>query len=608
MSELKQNTLMTSRDWRSVIGLVLLIALVFIVPVALAVIIFLVARKIKLGKLEAVGIALVSLALMIFVPSASSAYFEWLFSLVGVSKTPFPFISIFSYALFLSSMFILLQNNTIVLRGIKSSVPMSLGRNEVAEVIPSKSNATVIGKPPTAKDTVRKTSETAAVPKFILGLNAKKEYDGIAEEALSATHMLLFGQTGMGKTETIKALIGAVMDKGWDVTVLDLKDDIGEGGLRHWCRRYASAHRLPYQEISSSDTSATPSHYFDPFVGISSDEARELVLSTQEFGDVFWESINKNQLAQACMLLWAAHQADPATYPKPTLYSLGEFFRRTDMPQEATKMVKVVKATFDSNTYSDRNFHELTTPSPKTKEAAQLFSNRIEGLYNTDVGKKMLRENRGQKNLDVEQRGLTYIGLDSLGKADLTRATSSLVLQRLNILASHRITGKKELGLNSTPDRGRLIVIDEANRINRDIIENMLSRVRSAGMRVVLSTQGPADWQPKDGKSAGLDSLTNNCGIVMTMQLGNMLNAELCADLLGKSPQTSVSATLKNEGLAGGIQTGATMSQVRDWIVQPDALRELGRGKVVVRVSAPNYKIYWLDISMRDPEEIVPNE
>ena len=93
--------------------------------------------------------------------------------------------------------------------------------------------------------------------------------------------------------------------------------------------------------------------------------------------------------------------------------------------------------------------------------------------------------------IDVRLGGLTYVGLNSLGQPDMAKILSAL--QRLSVYAAQRIQGR------APKDRPRLIVVDEANFIARDIAMNMLSRVRSALFNMILGTQGPTDWIDADG-------------------------------------------------------------------------------------------------------------
>jgi hypothetical protein len=600
MSELSTAHSTTTHNLRNVIGSIFVLFLIFLIPILIAALLFYGARKLALGRIEGFVALVGGLVMLVAIHGAALGYFVWLLSLAGAEHSPFPWLSLLAYSITFSGLALIFQTNALVLRGIKSIRP-KFASKATKSIIPSNTEGVVLASPPiehliTPDVALRNPNASPKTARFILGVDTDNRPAGISYESLKASHMLVFGQTGVGKTETLKTLIGSVLDVGWDVTVLDLKDDIGAGGLRDWCRIYSRAHRLPYQEMSSSDLDSP--FYFNPFTGIKADEAVELVVSTQVFPDAFWEAINKNQLSQACTLMWYANKAAPSMFPEPNIHALGRFLGNPKMTLEADKMVRTVLAVFQGK-FTARDFIEVTNPSAKAAEAAQLFSHRIEKIYNTETGRALLRPDENKTNINVEQEGLTYIGLDSLGKADITRNISSTLLQRLNIVAAHRITASSR-GDRITSDKGRLIVIDEANRVNREVIENMLSRVRGAGMRVVLSTQGPTDWTPKDGNAAGLDSLTNNCGVVLTMQQGNIANAELCADLLGKKMTINTSETIHYEGFSAR-QSGSTLSEHRDWIVSPDDLMRLGRGIAIIRVANPTYSISGIRIIRRDP-------
>jgi type IV secretory pathway TraG/TraD family ATPase VirD4 len=195
--------------------------------------------------------------------------------------------------------------------------------------------------------------------------------------------------------------------------------------------------------------------------------------------------------------------------------------------------------------------------------------------------------------MDVTTGGLIYIGLDSQGKPDLTRLVSSSVLQRISVEAAQRTTGQ-----NGTAIRPKFLIVDEANWVDRTIVQNLLSRARSAGISMVLCTQGPMDWIDRDGNDFA--KLAQNTNIAMIMKQGEPEAAELCADYIGTVDYQKFTQRIDE----GSFQGGGSLMERTEHIVTPNELRGLGTGEMIIRVSTPSVRTEWLRVEMRDPSVI----
>ena len=411
---------------------------------------------------------------------------------------------------------------------------------------------------------------------------------GIKEEELN-THMMIFGSTGSGKSEAIKTMIGALMDLGWSGMVLDLKEDAKIGGLYDWCQTYAHFKGLPFQQLRLSDPD--PEMWFNSIAGMGPDEARDTILSLNSFEAAYWEAINKKQLGQICTLMFEANEVNPERFDAPSMLDIGRVLGSPDLPNAVKAMAATVLQALPGRSKED--FSALLTPSKDEAESAVGFGAKLTSIYETRAGRVVLRPGTNRTALDVTAEGLTYIGLDSLGKPDMTKMISSSVLQRMSVYASERTTAS-----NGKSVKPRFLVIDEANFIHRRIVANLLSRARSAGIAVVLCTQGPKDFEVgSDANMPGFAALAQNCNIALIMSQGDMENAELAAEHVGKRDRADVTQKVT----LGELDEAGTMRLVRDYIVAPDKLREFGVGEGVIRVGKPNHRVEMVKITMRDP-------
>jgi len=413
-------------------------------------------------------------------------------------------------------------------------------------------------------------------------------------------HGLILGSTGSGKTEAIKALAGQLLDLGWSGTLVDLKEDTAKGGLRDWCFQYATHHSTPFQELCLSNPHSPT--WFNALAGMGPDEMRDTILSLNEFEAAYYEALNKELLGQIIMLMTWAHEVDPVQFPTPTMYDIAKLCSNPSLPTATKKMRAVVQSAIPG--LSDEDFRALVTPTKAQQESATGFGSRLGNLYDSQAGRAILRPGADRIPLDVTLPGLTYVGLDSQGKPDLTRVISSALLQRMSVYAAQRTTGLVEKG------QPRFLIVDEANWVNREISQNLLSRARGAGISMWLCTQGPQDWIDKNGDDWA--KLTQNINVAVIMRQNNAESAEMCADLIGKSFQEKISESVQQ---ARGLITGPrrmrdadgrlieSFKVDRDWeyIVAPDNIRNLTIGESLIRVGTPQQRLDYARIEMRDP-------
>lgn len=417
------------------------------------------------------------------------------------------------------------------------------------------------------------------------------------------THGVILGSTGSGKTETIKAIAGGLLDLGWTGTILDLKEDTAEGGLRDWCVQYSNHHSIPYQELHLSD--ADSQTWFNSLHGMGPDEMRDSILMSQHFEAAYYEALNKELLGQLVNLMYWAHEADPEKFEYPTMYNVARICSSGPRMKERTrKMMATVLGTMPWLSKDD--FGVINSPSKAQEDAAVGFGSRLGNVFDTQAGRAVLRNNPEgtRQELDITKDGLTYVGLDSLGKADLTRVMSSAMLQRMSVYASQRTTGA------ASKSKPRFIIVDEANWVNREIVKNLLSRARSAGIALILATQGPRDWIDQQGED--WDTLGQNLNLAIIMKQGAPDSAHLCAEYLGQVKKERRAHKFdEEEGLLGSrrVRTDEgrhlsswTVSEELDYRVPPDTLRELRVGEAFVRVGSPDFRVDFTQVAMRDPK------
>ena len=591
---------------RRLIASLILTALVFValfpIPIALAVPLGWAARR-HLRRLESIVLVVLSLLYLGFYAGTwVKEYAFWYGSLVGIiDKVPasdIPYATLLAFAAFAAGLAGIVRSFSFLNFGIGTKV--TAGHEE--QILPTANERTALASTPIASpSTALFTSTPNSLNKtvepgkrdFPIGVD-KNGRPVLVNENEIRMHGLLFGSTGSGKSETIKVLAAGLLDLGWNGIILDLKEDAQKGGLMDWCQVYADHHAIGFQKFRLSDPD--PASWFNVLHGMGSDEARDTILASQDFEAAYYRALNELQLGQLITLLYTANEIDPSRYPTPTVYGIGKILTSPDLPAATREMVATVIAASPNLTKDD--FNTLIRPDKAQVEAATGLGARLTAMYETKVGRNALREGGSRHPFDVTRPGLSYVGLDSSGKPELTKLVSSSVLQRMAVYAADINNGKIPKG---TP---RFLIVDEANFVSRKILLELLSRARGAGIACVVSTQGPTDWAARSPGEPDLTSLVQNTNVAVIMSQGERTNAELCADIIGRAEKNVISERVTDGTLIGTDGVTGSLSKKVDFLVSPDELRSLTIGESVIRIGKPVERRSWVKVVMRDPTVI----
>lgn len=590
---------------RLIVALVLCVLTFFVlfpVPVLIALPFGWLTRR-YLKRLESIFLLVLSLVyLSLYVGVWVEEYVYWYAALLGLSAKAsvwdIPYLTLVSFAAFGAGLSGLVRSFSFLKFGIGSKVVA--GHEE--QILPTSTERIALASTPVAAQgstlfTSTPNSLTQSVEPgkrdFPIGVDKTGRPVTVNENEIRM-HGLLFGSTGSGKSETIKVLAAGLLDLGWNGLILDLKEDAQKGGLMDWCQTYADYHAIGFQKFRLSDPD--PASWFNVLHGMGSDEARDTILASQDFEAAYYRALNELQLGQLITLLYTAHEIDSSRYPVPTVYGIGKILASPDLPAATREMVATVIAATPHLGKDD--FNTLIRPEKAFVEAASGLGARLTAMYETKVGRNALRDGGSRQPFDVTRPGLSYVGLDSSGKPELTKLVSSSVLQRMAVYAADINNGRIPKGAP------RFLIVDEANFVSRKILLELLSRARGAGIACVVSTQGPTDWSARQPGEPDLTSLVQNTNVSIIMSQGERTNAELCADIIGRAEKNVISERVTDGSLIGSEGATGSLSKKVDFLVSPDELRSLTIGEAIVRVGKPAERRSWVKVLMRDPTVI----
>lgn len=575
-----------------------LLGVLFVVPLAVGAAAFWLLRR-RLSRTEFVVVALTGAAVCLVAPGSTlGAHFAWIGNLVtsvaGDGNLSFPpVVGTLALAAVVAGAVGAVASTRIGARIVdkiqhrddEEVVPTDNEKRRLSVVRPSRDQRLI---DPSAH---RSTSDAhrdggRVIP---LGVDRRGAPATITEDEIK-THMVVIGSTGSGKTVTLSTLAASLADLGWSVVMLDLKEDTGEGGLRDFLRNYTRSHVIPFQEIALSNPN--PTLWFNPLSGMAPDEASNAIMSLQTFDDGYWQAINRKMIGQTVQLFYKAHRVDPARFPEPDMYSIGKLLGEPDIKRAAKDMVGAVVTGIPGIDPDD--FSTLTKPSDDERKSASGLGARIVNMYASEAGSRVLRPTGNLEVMDVTRDGICYIGLNTLGLSELARVVSTSVLLRLAAYAGQRTTG----ALQVDTDSRIAVIIDEANWIDRTQVQNLLSRARSAGIAVVLATQGPQDWNDENGQD--WDKVVNNVNVGVIMKQGTEEAAEMCADFIGRRERS----TLLSQVVDGSETGNGSMRTDLDHIVPTNQIRELGLGEAILKASSPKLRTEWMKVNLREAADV----
>lgn len=533
-----------------------------------------------------------------YLSGAAAHYFSWLVGIFGLGETrpsDFPLAALGIYTLFVTSLIGALglewiQRHTPEKMAAALHLPATIS---TVNVDPEHAHRIAgLAKPPSSLTKSRSLATTSDghdpdSERIVLGVDANREPVYIHTHDLSM-HGMVLGTTGSGKTVTLKALLEGMLDLGYSGCVLDLKEDIGTGGLAEFLETYSFTNGINYQHWALSYEADEFNFYLDPLTDLDQDLALNVIVSMQDFEAPHWEMMCKQMLGQLLDLMYQAHEIAPEKFGAPNLRDIGRIFSG-DVSRDTQSMRATVLNTHKQTGHRrEDDYYTLATPSPEHRQASKGLGARISAAYESKAGRTGLRPDPLRKPIRLADPGIVYIGLDSLGKADTSRVVSSSVLGGYAALASRR---KDDPRVKAREDR-RFLVIDEANTVNTTMVMNLLSRARSSGITVILATQGAIDW------GDDWNAMVNNTNFSIIMGQQDPESARRAAEVIGHIFRTDESQSLQD-----GEVIRTNRREVEDYQVPPENLRRLERGQAYIRVreryGSPAPFLSWLYVYYR---------
>ncbi len=391
--------------------------------------------------------------------------------------------------------------------------------------------------------------------------------------------VLVAGLAGTGKSTTLIRLISESLRLGWCVVVLDLK---GSGVMATSVGTLAAQHNVPLTIFDRSD----PDTYgYDPCVGTPSEVANALVGAFDYTGVAsVYQQVAMVAVTAIVAALHAAGQ--PVTLAAITASfdqaSAGKLARaaqargRTRRVDGAEPAVAPATPVVKDDTPADGIDHQArlqalrdaATHARVIQEGHVGIQKRLEALDQGAFGDLLRHRPALDWDEIMAQPSLTYLSLPTLASPADVELLGRVIVQHWKQLADRRLRLRR-------PDLiPCLLVIDEFAALNEPAqMTDLMLQGREAKLTVVASTQ----FLPE---SPALLHTLLGAGVVIAHRVSGT-DAETLAAQFGTMPTVEVSNTID---YATGETTRGSYRRGQTYTISPGTLRELGVGRVALRV------------------------
>lgn len=410
-----------------------------------------------------------------------------------------------------------------------------------------------------------------------LGINASGEKI-VQTETESAAHTFVVGASGTGKTTTLLTGARDAIRRGEGFVFIDMKgsEDVPRI-IAALCARYnrrfyhwtSQNPRMPYEGPAINGPA-----YYDAIGRGDATRRKDLLMAGREWSEDHYRLIVEDYLQRAMEIAIAVP-------PESNVDSLADILNVLDPDSLKKRSLNVVGDPYYDNIVAEINYMTDKKIDRDVIGAIEGMRRQI-GILRDSIQGRWLRKDPDSDNdinlFDVAHNGdVVVFTLDSANYENNARNIGNLIIQDLKTVSSE---------LRDNPARSPLnIIIDEFSAIGTDNIIGLIARSRDANMPVTLSTQSLGDLRAVD--ESFLDRIVGIVGAFIIHRSNSFKDAEIYAGLIGKEEKQFFNQGVEHKtSLFGGLGRGAgtgrgTIETKEDYIVSPDAIQKLGRGKLI---------------------------
>lgn len=393
-------------------------------------------------------------------------------------------------------------------------------------------------------------------------------------------HLWLAGGTGVGKTQSaLLPLARSDIQAGRTLVFIDGKGDPGvAGALWSMAQAAGRAGDFKYLDLRHPDCSCT----YSPFLTGTGDQQADRIMAALRWGNEYYRAQSH------AVLLRVMRALESSGFP----YSLDDVRAAVSSPACLRALVQLTR---DAERQAELASvaQEWKTIFPDTAGMRA----QLDAILSTNYGALLSAPQPDVVMADVfRSRSIVYFALPVASYPEAAALVAKLVLGDLNGVA-----GMVEDG--QVPRAPAAIVVDEFAAFATPDFINLLNKGRSAGMGITICHQAMRSDLLEAGRGFE-DQVSSNTNVKICMRQEG--DAEYFANLLGtrrvekRTEQTE--ATLLGESRSGL----GSVREVDEYLVSPNILRSLKRGRAVVKVNHPRRRVDALVLDFVDTSSFKP--
>jgi hypothetical protein len=357
-----------------------------------------------------------------------------------------------------------------------------------------------------------------------------------------ASHTLVVGATGSGKTVTQTAIAVRAVEHGMGCVFVDPK---GDAFLRDHLRAVAARAGRRFVEWSPDGPAV-----YNPFARGSETEIADRALSGERYTEPHYLRQAQRYLGHEVRVLRSAGVE----------ISLPVLVAHLDPSR-----LEVVARRIDEDG-AQATFAYLDSLTARQQRDLSGTRDRLAVLSESDAG-RWLDPGRGAA-FDlleaIREQAVVLFSLDADRRPLLATMLGAAVVQDLIGCVA---------ALQSAP-APCLVTIDEFSAVSAEHVSRLFGRARSAGVSLLLGTQEMSDLRVP-GRSGLLEQILGNVGALIAHRQIVPDSADLIADVAGT--RGGWSAAVRSDG-------AATHTRVREYAIHPDQVKAMPRGWAAVLV------------------------
>ena len=442
-----------------------------------------------------------------------------------------------------------------------------------------------------------------------LGVELTTAKPFVIEGSALRMHGVVGGPTGFGKSTSIQRILDQLIAQpaGQQVragaVLVDMKAD---PGMVEFLRHLAEVTDRRFHLVTVDATTS------DKWNGLHHGDAAQLKAKLIEVeansGDGGFSEPHYRRLGERFLLVVATVLCELAAQGAVDTFDGVRRPWRKDLP-DMVRLMNISKLRAQVDRLSPTT-SRLVEEYAAEVETSRTLSDDVYGLYNRyalmaagPAGEIMTASDDGLDLLEAMRNGdIVVFSLDSMGDASTARQLGNFALQEATY-AFGRLAGER------FAERGGMValVTDEFSALGGSLLSSAYSRGRSAGGSVWLASQDLEGDLNAVSPEFRTQVLVNANIIVLHQQRGESPDA--WAKSIGTKEvwKETLQVTADN-GLLGVQEAASGVASLREahqFVVDPDTLRNLGRGEAVVIIGHPVRRIGHVRVAA-PPRRAVP--